>query len=178
MASKEGGNSWSDVEDLALIEAFKRVRLENHENDEDWDRIMEEMGETSRTKKACKTRLKRLQERERLQRIEAATRPFDPAEEVDDSDRRHASPAEQVLFCKATRDRILELGRFNPFSLTDLQFVLWLLEIGAIDRKDVREVYFCGMWHRQEHEMLLLDWEQLSLRCVLCIMDTLVLLLT
>ena len=68
---------------------------------------------------------------------------------------------EDVLFCKLIRDGILK--HFNPWKLSDLQYVLELRCFkGLVSDEDLQEMYFKRAWGFQEWGFRLARWQELS----------------
>ena len=83
---------------------------------------------------------------------------------VEDEDNTVQAPevslGEDVLFCKLIRDGILK--HFNPWKLSDLQYVLELRCFkGLVSDEDLKEMYFKRAWGVQEWEFPLAKWREL-----------------
>ena len=84
---------------------------------------------------------------------------------VEDEDNTVQAPevslGEDVLFCKLIRDGILK--HFNPWKLSDLQYVLELRCFkGLVSDEDLQEMYFKRAWGFQEWGFRLARWQELS----------------
>lgn len=70
---------------------------------------------------------------------------------------RPTSLGEQVIYNKLIRDNILQ--HFNPYKLSDLQCVLELRCFkGLLSDRDLKEVYFEGIWGFEESSFKLANW--------------------
>ena len=86
---------------------------------------------------------------------------------VEDEDNIVQAPevslGEDVLFCKLIRDGILK--HFNPWKLSDLQYVLELRCFkGLVSDEDLQEMYFKRAWGVREEDFVLANWRELSVR--------------
>ena len=84
---------------------------------------------------------------------------------VEDEDNTVQAPevslGEDVLFCKLIRDGILK--HFNPWKLSDLQYVLELRCFkGLVSDEDLKEMYFKRAWGFREWMFPLATWQELS----------------
>ena len=84
---------------------------------------------------------------------------------VEDEDNIVQAPevslGEDVLFCELIRDGILK--HFNPWKLSDLQYVLELRCFkGLVSDEDLQEMYFKRAWGFREGEFKLSKWRELS----------------
>ena len=84
---------------------------------------------------------------------------------VEDEDNIVQAPevslGEDVLFCELIRDGILK--HFNPWKLSDLQYVLELRCFkGLVSDEDLKEMYFKRAWGVREWEFELAKWRELS----------------
>ena len=84
---------------------------------------------------------------------------------VEDEDNIVQAPevslGEDVLFCELIRDGILK--HFNPWKLSDLQYVLELRCFkGLVSDEDLKEMYFKRAWGFREWEFPLAKWRELS----------------
>ena len=84
---------------------------------------------------------------------------------VEDEDNTVQAPevslGEDVLFCELIRDGILK--HFNPWKLSDLQYVLELRCFkGLVSDEDLKEMYFKRAWGAREWEFELANWRELS----------------
>ena len=71
------------------------------------------------------------------------------------------SLGEEVLLCELIRDGILK--HFNPWKLSDLQYVLELRCFkGLVSDEDLKEMYFTEAWGFREEEFELCKWRELS----------------
>ena len=76
---------------------------------------------------------------------------------------REVSLGEKVLLCELIRDGILK--HFNPWKLSDLQYVLELRCFkGLVSDEDLKEMYFKRAWGFREWEFELANWRELSVR--------------
>ena len=74
---------------------------------------------------------------------------------------REVSLGEEVLLCELIRDGILK--HFNPWKLSDLQYVLELRCFkGPMSDDDLKEMYFTEAWGFREEEFELCKWRELS----------------
>ena len=86
---------------------------------------------------------------------------------VEDEDNIVQAPevslGEDVLFCELIRDGILK--HFNPWKLSDLQYVLELRCFkGLVSDEDLKVMYFKRAWGVRGGEFRLARWRELSVR--------------
>ena len=95
---------------------------------------------------------------ERVKRRRRSSRVEDEENMIQASE---VSLGEKVLFCELIRDGILK--HFNPYKLSDLQYVLELRCFkGLVSGEDLKEMYFKRAWGVQEWEFELAKWQEMS----------------